>query len=399
MKIKQFNYRDYTDFIKDESFVKWHFTKDSELNKFWEEFIKENPHLQVHFDEACSFLSKITIKKYSLDIDDKKHILSSIKNSLAVEQNRRKRKKRLYILSSLAAACVIFICILTHTVYHTDQESSLDHTFDIETVALSAKDIQIITPSGTTTLKNNANIHLQSNNTALIQEEGIEEKNLSLNDTDKLNKIIVPFGKRSQLTLSDGTKIWLNSGSTLEFPTIFKGNTREIYLTGGEAFAEVAKSEIPFIVHSRGFDVKVYGTKFNVAAYDNAKPFVLLESGSVGIKTDTDEIIMKPREMITLSDTGIETQKNIDIEEFTSWKDGYLILKGTSMDEILKRLERYYNLSFQYDSENYGTLRNRACSGKLILSENIDNVLTAFALLAIADYRKEDQKIFINVKP
>lgn len=390
------NYKQYSDFIGDEDFIKWHFTKDEDLTKFWNLFVQENPHLQRQFDEACSFLNKVSIKRESLDIDEKECLLLSIKDSQL--RDRKRRSKRLYLLSALAAACVALVCIITLLNYNSDEGLTQNGAFVVEAIELAGEDIQIITSSGKTVLKNDANLQLQDDNTMLIQEKGGEDKLLQLDDTEQLNKIIVPFGKRTNMTLSDGTKIWLNSGSTLEFPTEFKGKTREVYLTG-EVYADVAKSTNPFIVHSPKFDVKVYGTKLNIAAYANADNLILLESGSVGVKMGSKELLLKPREMAVLSDRGMTSQKNVNVEEFTSWKDGYLIFKESPMEDVLKSLGRYYNLSFQYEKENLATLEKRTCSGKIFLSENVDNVLTTFALLSGANYREENKKIIIDINP
>lgn len=398
----QRNYKDYTDFLNDEDFVMWQLTKDIDLNNYWNAFIEQNPHMRNQFDEACSFFSKISMHKEKLNKEDKEDLLLSIKNSLY--EAKKKRTKRRTISITFTAACLLLGLVLSPLFRESSNIREQEYVVEVQ-IEQKAEDklsdeIYIITSSGATQVQNNANIQIQSGNTVSVQGGNSGDDKLLNLDDKQMNKIIVPYGKRATLTLSDGTNIWLSPGSTLEFPSQFVGGKREVQLTG-EIYADVAKNEVPFIVHTSRFDVKVYGTKFNISAYDNAEEFVVLESGSVGVKSaNKKEIDMKPREMLVFDAEGETTKlKNVNISQFTSWKDGYLILNNTSMVEILKRIERYYNLSLSYDNDDYEKLKNKTCTGRIILSENVDNVLTTFALLSRTKYEKENRKILINVEP
>lgn len=390
------DYKTYTDFLGDECFIKWQFLKDEKLNEYWNSFIKENPELQDEFDKACSFISKIGIRKNILPEADKNQLLKTIKYD--VKRFKQKKRKRIYLsVTAVAYLILVFLIIPWQNKFFLPMEEK--RTVTVETSVLSPEDIYIITPSGSVPLKNNADIHMQRDNTALVNDADGENKILEL-DGNHLNKIIVPYGKRSKMTLSDGTKIWLNSGSTLEFPSKFTGTTREINLTG-EIYIDVVHGDAPFIVHAEKFDVKVYGTKFNITAYSNSENFVVLESGSVSVKSKSkEELHIEPREMVTFKNDGrtIKT-KNVNISEFTSWKDGYLELNRTSMLDVLKRIERYYNLSFSYSDKDYNSLKNKTCTGRIILTENSANVLTTFALLSAAKFEEDNQRILIDVEP
>jgi len=180
----------------------------------------------------------------------------------------------------------------------------------------------------------------------------------------KQNTLIVPYGKRSTLILSDGSKVWLNSGSVLEFPAQFTGNNREVRLTSGEMYIEVASdSQKPFHVRTSDFNVKVYGTKFNVSAYDDSPKSVVLVEGRVSLQSaNKKETILSPNEQAVYSDNGTFHTQKVHVNQFISWKNGYLEFDKTPMTEVLKQIGRYYNLSFDFDNDV--NLLKRTCTGK-----------------------------------
>src|SRR5690606_13807238 len=129
------------------------------------------------------------------------------------------------------------------------------------------EDIQLITEEDSLLFQNDVQVEFDKTGKAKIRQVDSEEKTVELTKS-KQSTLIVPYGKRSTLTLSDGSKVWLNSGSVLECPAQFTGNNREVRLASGEIYIEVAPdSQKPFHVSTSDFNVKVYGTKFNVSAY------------------------------------------------------------------------------------------------------------------------------------
>jgi ferric-dicitrate binding protein FerR (iron transport regulator) len=215
--------------------------------------------------------------------------------------------------------------------------------------------------------------------------------------SQEINQLIVPFGKRTDITLSDGTHIWLNSGTQLDFPTVFTGKTREIHVYG-EIFIDVAhNSKIPFIVRSKEIEIEVYGTSFNVSAYndDNKKTVVLID-GKITIKTEgNDKIDLFPNEKIDIEEHKLLKEK-VDVSEYISWTKGVLEFEQTPMSEILKKIGRYYNVRF--DGSPDIALNEKSCSGKLFLSNNLDSVLTSVSVLSSTIYKRENNKIHIIKK-
>ena len=204
------------------------------------------------------------------------------------------------------------------------------------------------------------------------------------------NQLIVPNGKRSFIQLSDGTKVWINSGSRLVFLPVFKGNKREVFLEG-EAYFEVEKdSKKPFYVRTDAYNVKVYGTRFDVQAYklDNEYNTILLE-GKVSLEmkqgtANPKEQFLLPNQKASLTDrkSDLLISEVANIDNYTAWKDGYLIFKNEPFPELLKRVSRYYNINIL--PNNQASIKR--LSGKLDLKENPERVLDGLAVISKSRY-------------
>ncbi|WP_320167875.1 FecR domain-containing protein [Mangrovibacterium marinum] len=159
-----------------------------------------------------------------------------------------------------------------------------------------------------------------------------------------------PIGTRTVVDLPDGSKVWLNSGSRLTYPAFFADNQREVRLEG-EAFFDIEKESKPFLVQNSGPTVKVYGTRFNVNDYaDEDHVVVALEEGSVALDLKGKEAFLHPGEVSVYhrNEHSLSIAKN-DLEPLLCWKDGKLIFRNTSLDEIVRVLQRQYNVVFEFD--------------------------------------------------
>jgi hypothetical protein len=255
-----------------------------------------------------------------------------------------------------------------------------------------SEDILFITGNRTAAFQSNVDIRIDDDNTAQIKREDAIDEEISI-ERNTMNKLVVPYGKRSKIVLSDGTRVWLNSGSSLEFPSAFSPEKREVFLSG-EMYIEVAPDKSrSFYVHISAFDVKVYGTKFNVSSYGESASSVVLVEGSVGLQTAAEEILLLPDEQATYTHGGAFEKRKVDACTLVSWKDGYLTFEDTPVIEALKQIERFYNLSFNYGGNV--SFQGLTCTGKIILSDNPDNVMTALTLISSTKYKKENKRIYI----
>jgi hypothetical protein len=297
------------------------------------------------------------------------------------------------------ASVALFIASLFYFQHATDKPGGEPAFHDNYIVGneLDSENILFISGNKTATFQGNVDIKMQDDKTARVKSERAKEVEISMEE-HAMNKLIVPHGKRSEVVLADGTHVWLNSGSTLEFPSTFSGDKREVSLTG-EMYVEVASdSKKRFVVHASGYDINVHGTKFNVSAYSGVPSHVVLVEGSVGLQAEeTREVILSPNEQAIYSTTtGTFETREVDVLAYTSWKEGYLTFDDTPVTEVLKQIERYYNLSFNLDDTV--SFKGVTCTGKIILSENLDNVMTTLSLISGTEYERENRAIYIYKK-
>ncbi len=211
---------------------------------------------------------------------------------------------------------------------------------------------------------------VEGNSAQLVDSEGntIGEQNgnkLEYNGNDlKLEKLTyntltVPYGKRFDIILSDNTRVTLNAGTSLRYPVKFiKGHKREVFITG-EAFFDVTKDEAhPFIVNTKGLNISVLGTKFNVSSYpeDFSTKTVLVE-GAVGLYQEADHkkndvIVLEPGQLGAFNkSTNTIAVDTVDTSLYTAWIDGTISFKHEPFKNILKKLERHYNVSIHCESK------------------------------------------------
>jgi hypothetical protein len=211
-----------------------------------------------------------------------------------------------------------------------------------------------------------------------------------------LNTLVVPYGKTLSLTLNDGTKVWVNSGSTLIYPTVFEKNNREIFLTG-EVFLDVAKDKTrPFTIKTNRMDINVLGTKFNVSAYnDDPVQSVVLVSGAVSVKNKSrkeEDYVIRPGQMFScdLTSNNVNIQE-VDVNYYTSWIHQYLLLQSESLDRVLRKLEKHFNVPIQYQATDFASIY---VSGKLDLNGSIENALDYIGITTPIRYQKNNNDGF-----
>lgn len=167
------------------------------------------------------------------------------------------------------------------------------------------------------------------------------------------HQLNIPKGGEYSLKLPDGSTVWLNSESSLKFPVQFAPDSREVYLEG-EAFFEIEKNEhAPFSVHSENKKVTVLGTRFNISAYPEDPTWqVTLVQGKVSVQAGEDEKILHPSEQYTMNnDTGETEIKTVETELYTSWLEGKFYFKNYRFEDVVRKLERWYDFTIFYQQE------------------------------------------------
>lgn len=381
-------------FLNDESFIEWRITQSEELTQYWTEYLRNHPEDVEAIGIAIEKFKVVRFNDRKLSDIDTNDLWSTITQDIDIIINRRKRK-RISIYLSLAASIAILIIagFLTY-------KQSVDQTFAAETIVgekLPDANIQLFAGNNVIKIDSEIQLTVDSNNRILIKGAK-ESKEANLSTMGTLNKIVVPYGKRTTLTLDDGTKVWINSGTELEFPSSFDSRTKREIKVKGEIYIEVAENKSKqFIVHTSQFDVKVHGTKFNIMAYDDmSEESVVLVDGKVEVNTNkTEATFLSPNDKLGFYN-GLVHKSSVNAQEYISWKDNILIINRETLTDIIKKIERYYNFSFKTTEDL--SLYNKTISGKLVLSENIDDIMKALSVISSTTYTREGDKIYITNK-
>ncbi len=388
------NKQDFTkkvmNFLVDDLFLLWRINPTRELNEYWDNFIRKNPQLENQFRQAITEIDQIRSKSHSLS-QAQLQVKEKIEHRLLSYKNRKKRI--VYYVSAAAAIALLLIIstlfILNQSDYRTEKIMVLGNT-------VQDNEIQLFTGDEVVNLNNNATLNMSESANSVIIQDSLSQKEIKLQD-HTINKLIIPYGKRSSLILADGSKVWLNSGTEIEFPSVFASKTREIKVKG-EIYIEVSKRKEPFIVHTFNSQIQVFGTSFNVSAYeDEERESVVLVEGSIQVKSNANNasLILSPGQMAEISAGNIKS-KEVDVSEYIGWKDGFMQFNKVPLDEVLRKVGRYYNVEFRYNEEI--DLLGKTCSGKLFLSENIDDVLQSFTNITLLNYEKQSDHIIYIIK-
>ena len=292
----------------------------------------------------------------------------------------------------------VFVCLLG-LVYvfqnNANKQTKVVIPDDAIQLVLENGDIQILSPNGDQQI-------IKKNGEVVASQK---ENQISYSSDKSINKLVyneikIPYGKTFVITLSDGTVVNMNAGSSLKYPVQFiKGHNREVVLAG-EAFFEVTKDKKhPFIVKTRGVDVKVLGTKFNVSSYkEDAEINTVLVEGSVSLSSATvpnEKEMLVPGEKGTWSNqkSGIAVEK-VDTRIYTEWMTGELVFRKATFSDIIIKLERTYNVTIENNRKELLDKKFNASFNKNI--ESIETVLATMSKIQSFTFKKEGKLIKIN---
>lgn len=243
------------------------------------------------------------------------------------------------------------------------------------------------------TLGKQGNIKILKLNNGLLSYTG-QEKNGSAN-TAIFNTISTPRGGQYQVTLSDGTKVWLNAASSIRFPVSFTGAERRVSVKG-EAYFEVAHDQFrPFKVELNTSEIEVLGTHFNVNAYDDeASVKTTLLEGKVKLtaKDNASPFILLPGQQSAIDNDGnITLQKDADTEEAVAWIHGNFQFKSAELQTVLRQISRWYDVDIEYK----GNL-NPYFTGQLPRSESVYTVFKHLSMTGTVHFTIEGRKVIVT---
>ena len=391
------------EFIENPEFIAW--VLRGKNQKEWESFLHLNPEYKATIKKA-RILVELLRDRY--DHLSEEEILGIWKN-IDKFDNQYKERRRSFSPNKLLryAAIMIFLLSVGTIGFWLFNQPKQSYQF-VSNNQNQAKSHSYITLSNGKVVelnKETSKVALGADQQIVIDNEKvIDLSKTSENNLSKMNEVVIPFGKKSQLILADGTKVWLNAGSRMAFPTSFHGKTREIFLDGEAYFEITHQNELPFVVNTGDIVVKVLGTRFNLSAYktDNLTETVLLE-GKVVVRELSalgylkGETILTPNQKASYNrnDRSISVKNEPDVDLSIAWIDGMFKFSQQTLVEVLNKLERYYNVQFLYDKDFPKT---DLISGKLDLKDSVERVMLALADVADLQYRINSEKIYIEKK-
>ena len=201
--------------------------------------------------------------------------------------------------------------------------------------------------------------------------------------SESLQSIHVPAGQRAELMLADGTKVWLNSLSTLTFPGHFNGDIRNVKLDGEGYFAVTKNEKQPFIVEVGDIEVKVYGTQFNISTQNKDNIETVLVSGSVSIRHHDQETHLNPSQKAAYTSSGKLTIEEVDVLPYITWKDGNFMFQNESLESVMNKLARWYDLDVFYLNEQ---TKNIHLSGMMTRYKEVSELFHYFEKISTARF-------------
>jgi ferric-dicitrate binding protein FerR (iron transport regulator) len=400
MEVKE-QMNDYTgfkveDFLQDDFFVRSVLHPTEESRRFWKHFQDEGRSEEYDRAVAC-------IRELNKELLEEEEVRTLWRRIRASNHRRMLRSGKVYRLSlgaAVAASVITFFCFHFYRAGggetgRQDMRAFADKHIPAEEVTetqliVSEEKIISLAEKESTILYDSASIKVASPKT--LQEE------ISKEEIADFHQLLIPKGKRSFLTLSDGTRIWANSGTRLVYPAEFAGHERKIFVDGEIYIRVQPDRERPFIVQTGDMDIQVLGTEFAVQAYRiDKQQRVVLKSGAVQISSagsDREPIVLQPAQMYESDGTRAKIS-TVNVDHCISWIDGLYICEDERLDNLLKRLSRHYGKDFVIDEKAAGL----ECRGKLDLKESPEEVLKIIQYIAPVKYICVNNQYIVTFNP
>ena len=336
-------YKDYEveDYLSDEFFVQWAVNHDEETAHFWEKWLRNNPEKVPQVLEAKEIAYRMNYKnRYQLSNQQYTDIYETILNNSPSKEEMYFQKSEFRRWFNIAAILCLGIGLSTYF-YKSSNHKNVEKVRQSETLTRITK-----------------------------------------------------AGEKLTITLSDGSKVKLNSVSKLKFPDSFGDGERIVNLEG-EAYFEVAKdTSRPFIIKTQGFDTEVLGTSFNLISKEHKNELALVE-GAVKIKKHHGEsVFLKPDQKAVLNTKGDIEISEFDVLTTLGWKDAILVFDNDKLPKIIETLENWYGVEIELEK---GAFMNGSYTG-IFKDESLENVLRGISATCDFQYEINSKKVFLTSK-
>lgn len=392
------NEHNKVEFIHNTEFVEWVLKPSDESDQYWETYMAENPSRKQDIAHARFLIKGLVHHQKSLSDAEVSLLWDEIK------QTNLLRTRKIINLKRWSVAASIIILLGVSGWFTSQYFTSKTKEISYQSIAVNIdtnKDIKLILADRTVKTFASKEIELKYNQEGKLEAKTgkqVQTEELSKSaEAMQMNQLVVPRGKRSSVELSDGTRLWLNSGSHAIYPVAFNGKTREIYIEG-EGYLEVAhNASKPFYVVTDHIKVKVLGTKFDISAYkDDDHVSVVLVEGSIQASTRTENLVMKPNQILNYEKlTQRSTLEKTNVLEYVSWKDGWMLCNKEPIQSITRKISRYYDMKINYSDLR---LNSMTITGKLDLKSNCEDVLKVICTTAPLKYEIIENTIYLTMK-
>ncbi|MDL2319606.1 DUF4974 domain-containing protein [Alistipes sp. OttesenSCG-928-B03] len=327
--------------------------------------------------------------------DAKKAYEDSKQHRVPAAKPRRSLRRGLAVAAAAAVVAVALVLWPTDTVQESDQTEAISPGRSFAIVTLPDGGRVEVDPQG-------GDIHMESDGAVISSEAGrlrYDDSQVATAAANVFNTVYVPRGREFTVELADGTSVWLNSDTELRFPVRFDGANREVFIRG-EAYLEVAEDTgRPFLAHTSAGTVRVIGTKFNIRDYSEERTVVAtLVSGQVEYmpaKAGDRPRTLAPGDQLTdARGSGLDV-KRVDTSLYTGWKDGRYVFEDISLEEIMRTLNRWYDIELAYACEEVKHLR---FSGDLKRYDNINVFLDLIETGGDVEFAINGKHITVDTK-
>ncbi|MCD0488713.1 FecR family protein [Pedobacter sp. MC2016-14] len=379
--------------INQESFLNYCFERNDEDMLYWENWLLKNAESRKEIEELKRML-------IVMGNESRNRIKEEDFASLQAKINKSElgNTNKVHSLWSWAAAAAVIFLIAVSLLYNRTT---------LESENIIANDIAPGGNKATLILANGKRVNLtDASNGSIASQSGIKiikAKNGQLiyevsgigteSSLTSYNTIEIPFGGQYQVNLSDGTKVWLNAGSSLRYPLKFSGSKREVQLLG-EGYFEVAHNrEMPFNVRSGKQTIEVLGTHFNVMAYADEKAIkTSLLEGSVKIHYGEEHLQLIPGQQAQFLNDKVNIVGDADMEEVIAWKNGYFKF-NEDLVGIMNKISRWYGVKVIYQMKPDSSL---TYSGKISRSRNISAILKIISFDGDVHFRVNGKIVYVT---
>lgn len=329
-------------------------------NKEQENLISNYPEFEkaIETNEYCGELIRNltnaqTIKQSIAECGDREQSSDRFLKKLSAAKQHRHNIRLVRTISAIAAA----LLTVSFIIYYANDEKEIIANYATTPVEQKIKPVIILGNGEKIDLLSSDNKNLRDLAINISGDDSISYSKVMKEDKQiEYNSLVIPSQYTYTITLSDNTKVTLNANSKLTYPVTFKGDKREVTLEG-EGYFNVSKSDIPFIVTSNGLSVKVYGTEFNINAYDKNNIETVLISGKVGVSlnnnTQFEEQVLLPNQFISVNNAfGSYVLKSVDTDDYVMWKRGVIKSYNSTLGNLIGKFENWYGIEIEFSDDS-----------------------------------------------